>query len=171
MALDEALRTIREKEPARPSTRGGESAPRLRGDLEVKPGEEHGALLWSHRIGGAYMPSPLLYRGLYYVVHHNGRIVAYDAKTGDAYYKKRFSRSGTFTGSPVVNNGRLYVPTEGGLMYVLAAGPEYEELAIHDFDEPLMATPAIADGVLYVRTPKRLIAIGEQAGAGAAGGN
>lgn len=132
----------------------------LRGDLEVKPGEEHGALLWSHRIGGAYMPSPLLYRGLYYVVHHNGRIVAYDAKTGDAYYKKRFSRSGTFTGSPVVNNGRIYIPTEGGLLYVVAAGPEYEELAIHDFDEPLMATPAIAGGVLFVRTPKRLIAIG-----------
>ena len=138
----------------------------LRGDLEVKPGEEHGALLWSHRIGGAYMPSPLLYRGLYYVVHHNGRIVAYDATTGDAYYKKRFSKSGTFTGSPVVNNGRLYVPTEGGLMYVLAAGPEYEELAIHDFDEPLMATPAIAGGVLYVRTPKRLIALGVEEAAG-----
>ncbi|MEM1246569.1 MAG: PQQ-binding-like beta-propeller repeat protein [Acidobacteriota bacterium] len=135
----------------------------LRGDLEVKPGEEHGALLWSHRVGGAYMPSPLLYKGLLYVVHHNGRIVAYDAETGAARYKKRFSRGGTFTGSPVVNNGRLYVPTEGGLMYVLAAGPIHEEIAVNDFDEPLMATPAIAAGVLYVRTPGHLYALSKAA--------
>ena len=43
---------------------------------------------------------------------------------------------------------------------MLRAGTSYEEVAVHDFDEPLMATPAIADGVLYVRTPKQLVAIG-----------
>ncbi|REJ73486.1 MAG: hypothetical protein DWQ36_06745 [Acidobacteria bacterium] len=134
----------------------------LRGEIEVTPGDEHGALLWSHRIGGAYMPSPLLYRGIFYIVHHNGRIVAYDAASGAALYKQRFSRSGTFTGSPVANNGRLYVPTEGGLLYVLKAGPRYEELAINDFDEPLMATPAISEGILLVRTPAHLFALAHE---------
>ena len=119
-----------------------------------------GALEWSHSRGGAYMPSPLLYRGLYYVVHHNGRIVAYEAASGTAVYKSRFSSGGTFTGSPVAANGKLYLPTEEGTMYVLAAGPELEELAVHDFGEPLMATPAISEGTLFVRSSGRLIALG-----------
>ena len=59
-----------------------------RGALEVKPGDEHPALAWSHGRGGAYMPTPILYRGLLYVVHHNGRLVAYDAASGEAIYKR-----------------------------------------------------------------------------------
>ena len=133
-----------------------------RGAVEAEPGEEHERLAWSHSPGGAYMPTPLLYRGVFYVVHHNGRIVAYDAARGDAVYKRRFSKGGVFTGSPVAVNGKLYLPTEDGLMYVLAAGPEYEELVIHDFGEALMASPAVADGVLLVRTPSRLIALGRE---------
>jgi outer membrane protein assembly factor BamB len=131
----------------------------LRGEHEVEPGNDSDELLWSQRLGGAYMPTPLLYRGLYYVVHHNGRIVAYDPATGSALYKKRFSRGGAFTGSPVAVNGKLYVPTEEGLLYVLSSGEEYRELAINDVGEPLMATPAISEGILVLRTPTRLIAV------------
>lgn len=131
----------------------------LRGDHEVEPGDAGDELLWSQRLGGAYMPTPLLYRGLYYVVHHNGRIVAYDPVTGSALYKKRFSRGGAFTGSPVAANGKLYVPTEEGLLYVLTSGEEYRELAINEVGEPLMATPAISEGILLLRTPTRLIAV------------
>ncbi len=131
-----------------------------RGDLEVTPGQPADELRWSHRVGGAYMPTPLLYRGLLYVVHHNGRMVAYDAETGDALYKSRFSQGGTFTGSPIAVNGKLYVPTEEGQMYVITAGTEYEELGVNEFDEPLMATPAVSEGVLFVRTPSHLYALG-----------
>ena len=77
--------------------------------------------------------------------------------------KSRFSKGGTFTGSPVAVNGKIYAPTEEGLMYVLAAGPEYRELAINDFGEPLMATPAVSEGTLLVRTPSRLIALANTA--------
>lgn len=135
-----------------------------RGALEVEPGEPHGRLVWSHNRGGAYMPTPLLYRGLFYVVHHNGRMVAYEPRTGHPVLKSRFSKGGTFTGSPVAVNGKIYAPTEEGLMYVLAAGPEYRELAINDFGEPLMATPAVSEGTLLVRTPSRLIALANTAG-------
>jgi outer membrane protein assembly factor BamB len=131
----------------------------LRGEHEVEPGSESDELLWSQRLGGAYMPTPLLYRGLYYVVHHNGRIVAYDPATGSALYKERFSRGGAFTGSPVAANGKLYVPTEEGLLYVLSSGEQYRELAINEVGEPLMATPAISEGILVLRTPTRLIAV------------
>ena len=130
-----------------------------RGALEVDPAAGHGRLLWSHERGGAYMPTPLLYRGLFYVVHHNSRIVAYDAKTGAAIYKSRFSRGGTFTGSPVAVNGKLYTATEEGLVYVLDAGPEYREIAVNDMGQPLMASPAVSEGTLLFRTPSRLVAV------------
>ena len=131
-----------------------------RGALEVTPGTDDERLMWSHNRGGAYMPTPLLYRGILYVIHHNGIFVAYDAVTGEALSKSRFSQRGTFTGSPVAANGKLYAPTEEGQLYILASGPEYDELAVHDFGEPLMATPAISEGALFIRTPSRLIALG-----------
>ncbi len=137
--------------------------PGLRGDHEVDPRAGDESLVWSHGIGGAYMPTPLLYRGLFYVVHHNGRLVAYDAASGAAIYKKRFSKGGTFTGSPVAVNGKIYAGTEEGKLYVLKAGTEYEELAINETGEPLMATPAVSEGVIFLRTPSRLIAIGQAA--------
>lgn len=132
-----------------------------RGALQVDPEGDDERLLWSHGIGGAYMPTPLLYRGLYYVVHHNGRLVAYDAANGTPIFKSRFSHGGVFTASPVAVNGKLYLPTEEGYLYVLEAGPEYREIAFHELGEPLMATPAVSAGVLFLRTPSRLIAIGD----------
>ena len=105
------------------------------------------------------MPTPLLYRGLLYIVHHNGRLVAHDPATGGPVYRARFSKSGTCTNSPVAGNGVIYQGTEEGTLYVFAAGPEYKELAVHDFGAPLMATPAISEGLLLVRTPGELIAL------------
>jgi outer membrane protein assembly factor BamB len=133
--------------------------PGLRGSVEIVPGTPDPRLLWSDERGGAYMPTPLVYRGLLYIVHHNARLVAYDAATGDAVYKARFSQGGTFTSSPVAVDGRVYTGTEEGSIYVFASGPVFEELAVNDMGEPVMATPAIANGVLYVRTPSRLVAL------------
>lgn len=135
-----------------------------RGDFTVTPGEPDENLLWSQRIGGAYMPTPLLYRGLFYVVHHNGRIVGYDPGDGSPVFKSRFSKGGAFTGSPVAANGTLYIPTEEGLLYLLEAGPEYKEIAVHDFGEPLMTTPAISEGLLIVRTTSKVMALGKAKG-------
>ena len=134
--------------------------PDARGRLEVEPGKDHDSLVWSHDRGGAYMPTPLLYRGLLYVVHHNGRMVAYDAATGAAIYKTRFSEGGTFTASPVAANGTLFIPTEEGQIYAVEAGPEYRELAVNEMNAPVMATPAISDGTLFVRTTHELVAVG-----------
>ena len=106
------------------------------------------------------MPTPLLYRGLLYVVHHNARIVAHDSRSGERVYQARFSAGGTCTASPVVANGKIYQGTEEGTLYVLAAGTEHRELAVHEFGAPLMATPAISEGLLLVRTPSELIALG-----------
>jgi len=135
--------------------------PGIRGDHSIESDDDAGPLAWYRPRGGAYMPTPLLYRGLLYMVHHNARMVAHDARSGDRVYQARFSAGGTCTASPVAANGKIYQGTEEGTLYVLAAGPEHKELAVHDFGEPLMATPAISEGLLLVRTPSKLIALGQ----------
>lgn len=143
--------------------------PGIRGHHQIEKGTADPALAWSQSRGGAYMPTPLLYRGLLYIVHHNGRVVAHDPATGGPIYRARFSKSGTCTSSPVAGNGVIYQGTEEGTLYVFASGPEYEELAVHDFGAPLMATPAISEGTLFVRTPGELIAL-ERAESRSSGG-
>jgi len=137
--------------------------PGIHGDHRIESDEDAKPLAWYQTRGGAYMPTPLLYRGLLYMVHHNGRIVAHDAASGARVYQARFSAGGTCTGSPVAANGKIYQGTEEGTLYVLEAGPEYRELAVHEFGEPLMATPALSEGLLLVRTPSRLIALRREA--------
>ena len=134
--------------------------PGIRGVHNIESDKDAAPLSWYLTRGGAYMPTPLVYRGLLYMVHHNGRMVAHDARNGAQVYQARFSAGGTMTSSPVVANGRIYQGSEEGTLYVLAAGAEYKELAVHDFGEPLMATPAISEGLLLVRTPSKLYALG-----------
>ena len=133
--------------------------PGIRGHHEIEQGVDDAALAWAQDRGGAYMPTPLLYRGLLYIVHHNGRLVAHDPATGGPVYRARFSKSGTCTNSPVAADGVIYQGTEEGTLYIFEAGPEYKELAVHDIGAPLMATPAISEGTLLVRTPGELIAL------------
>lgn len=139
--------------------------PGARGDISPADGpgggSESGPVAWSHDRGGAYMPTPLVYGDLFYLLHHNARLVAYDAHTGEEVYKARFSEGGTFTGSPVAADGRIYFPTEDGAIYVVQAGPEFQELAINQMGEVVMTTPAISEGTLFVRSLRHLWALGE----------
>ena len=141
----------------------------IRGKHRVEPGEPYKPLVWSHRRGGAYMPTPLLYRGWLFVVHYNGRLVVYRAETGEPVHKARFSKRGTFTASPIAVNGRVYIPTEEGVLYEVSADPGFAELAARDMGEPLMATPAVSEGVMFVRTASKLVAVGLEKRAAADG--
>ena len=138
-------------------------APGIRGHHEVEKGTPSPALAWAQSRGGAYMPTPLLYRGLLYMVHHNGRLVAHDAATGGPVYRARFSESRNLHeltgGRPTASSTR---EPKRALSTSSAAGPEYEELAVYDFGAPLMATPAISEGMLIVRTPGELIALANE---------
>lgn len=136
--------------------------PGARGDISPADGPGgggEGLIAWSHDRGGAYMPTPLVYGDLFYLVHHNARLVAYVAATGEEVYKARFSAGGTFTGSPVAADGRIYFSTEEGQIYVVQAGPEFQELAVNDMGEVVMATPAISEGTLFVRSLRHLWAL------------
>ncbi len=59
-------------------------------------------------------------------------------------------------------NGRVYITNEDGHTYVLAMGREYKLLAENELGETVMATPAISDGVLYIRGGKHLFAVGRK---------
>lgn len=135
--------------------------PTARGDITPPEGASSGgALAWSRTGRGPYMPTPLAYRGILYVLANNGVFDAYDLASGTEIYRQRLDPVGSgFSASPVAADGRIYLSSEDGEMFVIAAGREFRQLAMHSMGEPLMATPALSRGIMYVRTAKALYAI------------
>ena len=79
----------------------------------------------------------------------NGVFSAYDAKTGELIYQQRLPSS--FSASPVAADGKLYLASEDGDVFVVKAGRTYELLAKNTMGQPLMATPALSQGMLILR--------------------
>ncbi len=119
-------------------------------------------IVWSVPKGGGYMCTPLVYRGLAYIVTYNGVLSAFDAKTGERKYQHRLleGTSSAFTSSPVANDGHVYIASEDGQVIVLKAGDTFERIATNDMGASVLATPAISEGRLLVRTQDQLIALG-----------
>ena len=134
------------------------------GHGDITPPEDKqagGFLLWSKTGRGSYMPTPLIYRGLVYVLGNPGLLDAYDLATGAEMFRQRIPHQGSgFSASPVAADGRIYLSSEDGDMFVVRAGREFALLASIPMGEPLMATPALADGRMYVRGARHLFAIG-----------
>jgi outer membrane protein assembly factor BamB len=133
------------------------------GDVSLKDGSTtNAAVVWSYARGGGYMATPLVYRGLLYVVTYNGVLTAYDAKTGDKKFTQRLGDGTTaFTASPVAGDGKVYFPSEDGRVFVLKAAPAYELLATNDMAESTLATPALSEGVMFWRTQGHVLAVGK----------
>ncbi len=133
-----------------------------RGDLTLAEGETAGGpIQWSVNRGGTYIPTPIVYRGILYMVHNNGRLTAHDAATGELHYRGRVGKAGSFSSSPVAADGRLYFTSEAGVTHVVRAGTTYQVLATNELGEVVMTTPAISDGLLLIRGAKHLYALGE----------
>ena len=131
------------------------------GDISLKPGEEtNDFIAWKSTKGSPYTPTPIIYGDLMYTVADNGVLTAYDAKTGTMTYQQRIPSS--FSASPVAADGKLYLSSEDGDVFVVRAGPKYELLATNVMGQPLMATPAISDGLLILRTKDFVYAVGER---------
>jgi outer membrane protein assembly factor BamB len=138
--------------------------PGARGDLTLAKGETGNAsVAWSKTGRGSYMPTPIAYRGLLYVLGNNGVFDAYDLETGKEIYRQRLEPVGSgFSASPVAADGKIYLSNEDGEMLVVAAGNEFKQIAASSMGETLMATPAISEGVMYVRGRSTLFAIGRR---------
>lgn len=134
------------------------------GDLTLPEGKmSSDAVLWSKTGRGSYMPTPLIYKGVLYVLSNNGLFDAYDLKTGEELYRQRLPLVGSgFSASPVAADGKIYLSNEDGEMLVVSAGPKFAHLATNSMGELLMATPAISEGVMYVRSSSSLFAIGRK---------
>ena len=133
------------------------------GDLTLKDGKESSEFIaWSKQRGGPYMPTPIVYGDLLYICSIQGVLTAYNAKTGERVYQERLGGTGgAFTASPVASDGKIYFSSEDGDVFVVKAGPKYELLAKNPVGEVMMATPAISDNLLIVRTISHLFAFGE----------
>jgi len=133
------------------------------GDISLKDGKDSNDFVaWSKQRGGPYMPTPLVYGDLLYTCSNGGILTAYNAKTGERVYQERLGGTGgAFTASPVASDGKLYLSSEDGDIFVVKAGPKYELLSKNPVGEVMMATPAISDGLLIVRGLNHLFAFGE----------
>lgn len=132
------------------------------GDISLKPGQEtNDFIAWRSNKGSPYTPTPIVYGDLFYVCADNGVLTAYDAKTGERVYQERLPSS--FSASPVAADGKLFLASEDGDVFVVRAGPKFELLATNPMGKALMATPAISDGLLIVRAENFVYAIGESA--------
>jgi outer membrane protein assembly factor BamB len=127
-----------------------------RGDVTDK------RVLWRYRKSLPNVPSPLLYRGVLYLVRDGGILQSIDPRTGEPQKVDRLRGAlDRYWSSPVAGDGKVYVLSEAGKLTVLRAGAEWEVLAQNDLEDTCFATPAIGDSRLYVRTRSALYAFGK----------
>jgi len=105
-----------------------------------------------------HIPSPLVYQDRVYTWSDQGIVTCYRVESGEKVWQQRVG--GTFFGSPICAGGRLYCAESNGEMVVLATGDEFEILARNDLLEETRATPAVADGRMYIRTFSHLQCVG-----------
>jgi outer membrane protein assembly factor BamB len=126
------------------------------GDLSDSP-----AVVWRHNKGTAYVPSPILVGAHLYLMTDKGILTCLDAKTGELVYEGgRVPVPATFTASPVAFGERLLLTSEDGDTFVIKAGPAFEVLGTSSVGEPVYASPALADGRVFIRGERHLFAIG-----------
>ena len=131
--------------------------------LAIRPGDggdRKPKIAWKQRSGVPECPSPLYFDGRVYIVKNGGIVSCMDAKSGERHYMRRLGSGGPSYASPVVGNGKIYASSARGVVTVFGAGDSLRILAKHDLQERIMATLAIVDGKLYVRTEEALYAFG-----------
>jgi outer membrane protein assembly factor BamB len=114
-------------------------------------------LLWSYRRSIPQLPTPVLYRGVLYMINDGGILTTLDPATGKALKQGRLREAvDQYFASPVAGDGKVYFVSKSGIASVLKAGPEPEPLSVADLAEEVAATPALGDGRLYLRTRSSL---------------
>jgi outer membrane protein assembly factor BamB len=119
---------------------------------------------WKYHRGIPQLPSPLIYRDVLYMVNDNGGIVTMlNPESGELLTQGRLpGGSDTFYASPVAGDGKVYISSEKGQVFVLPPGPKLEPIAVNDLGDGIYATPALVDGRIYLRTVNTLYCFGLQ---------
>jgi outer membrane protein assembly factor BamB len=117
-------------------------------------------VMWSTP-NGPDVPTPVTDGKYFYIINDRGIVWCLDAKTGAEVYGQQRIKPGTYSGSPVLADGKIYITNEDGLTTVLAAGPKFEVLAENPLNDYTLSSPAISDGRIYIRTAGFLYSIGK----------
>ena len=118
-------------------------------------------VLWS-TVNGPDVPTPVTDGKYFYIINDRGIVWCLDAKTGAEVYGQQRLKPGTYSASPVLADGKIYITDEDGLTTVIAAGPKFEVLAENPLGEYCLSSPAISEGRIYIKTSGHLYAIGSK---------
>jgi outer membrane protein assembly factor BamB len=139
---------------------------RQRPMLAIKAGGR-GDVTTTHKVwsfeNGPDVPTPVTDGKYFYVVTDNGVMFCLDAKTGETIWGQQRIKPGTYSSSPVLADGKIYLTNEDGLTTVVKAGPQFEVLAENALGDYCLSSPAISDGQIFMRTAQNLYCIGKRA--------
>ncbi len=153
------------------------ASPVTHGDLIIAPTRERpmlalkaggrgdvskSSVLWTFG-SGPDVPTPVTDGTFVYVVNDRGIMFCLEARSGKEIYGRQRLRSGTYSGSPVLADGKIYITNEDGVTSVVKAGPVFEVLAENEFDDYVLSSPAVSEGQMFFRTTKFLWCIGNRA--------
>ncbi len=124
---------------------------------ELEPGEN---LQWFYDRAGAYMTSVLVYDSLLYRLRWNGNLACYNPRTGEQIYDQTVQPA-SFIASPVASDGKIYMVSEEGILFIAQAGPEYKLLKTIPLGEASLVTPGITQGMLILRTARGVMAVSD----------
>jgi outer membrane protein assembly factor BamB len=131
-----------------------------------KPGSRGDAtanLVWKYQRSVPQLPSLVVYRDVLYMLNDRGVLTTLDAATGRMLRQDRVrGLSDNYYASPVAGDGKIFLTSHSGVVAVLRAGGQQELLAANPLDEEIFATPAIANGRIYIRTVSALYCFGMQ---------
>jgi outer membrane protein assembly factor BamB len=132
------------------------------GDITLKEGETSNKhVVWARQKSGPYMPTPLIYQNHLYILRNQGILACYDLTMGEEKYVERIPHQGSgFSASPIAADGKIYLPSEDGDIFIVKATPKFELIGKNSIGQLLMATPAISGGMMFVRGQNDLFAIG-----------
>ena len=132
--------------------------------MAIRPGGKNEVnqthVAWTQTKGVPGVPSPLYYNGRLYTVQNGGIVFSRVAKTGELIYSGRTGAMGYYYSSPVAADNKIYIASAEGVVVVLDGGEELKILARNKLDGQILATPAIVDGKIYIRTEGYLYAFG-----------
>jgi outer membrane protein assembly factor BamB len=117
--------------------------------------------LWSFE-NGPDVPTPVTDGTYFYSFDDRGVVYCLDAKSGKPVYGPVRIKPGTYSASPILGDGKIYITSEEGLTTVVKAGPSFEVLAENNIGEYVLSSSAISDGQLFLRGDKHLYAIGQR---------
>lgn len=135
------------------------------GLLAIKLGGEGdqtaSAIRWRYSKPVPQVPSTLLYKGVLYMINDSGILISFDPATGNVLKQGRLQGAiDKYFASPVAADDKVFLIGEGGAVSVLKAGGDWQVLKVNELDDETFATPAIADGRIYIRTRNTLYCFG-----------